>query len=66
MKAKYEVLPIEGSDGIEFLGEPFPRHVYHAGEIIELDDKVHAVDGLLGRGQIRIARPDGHGKGEGT
>lgn len=57
MHAKYEVLPIEGSEGIEFLGEPQPRRVYRPGDVIELDDQKHAVEGLLARGQIRPLAP---------
>ena len=53
MKKSYIVQAIEGSEGIEFLSEPpVNRRVYRPGDVIELDDAVHNVAGIMARGQI--------------
>ncbi len=53
MRKKYKVLEVEGSEGIEFGSDsPVGRRVYRAGDIIELDDKVHDVAGIMARGQL--------------
>ena len=52
MKKKYLVLPCEASEGIERLCDPIPRHLYRAGEIVELDDATVDVAGIMARGQI--------------
>ena len=53
MKKKYRILPVEGLDGIEFLADnPVGRRIYGPGEIIELDDTIHAVARIMARGQI--------------
>lgn len=51
---RYEVLPFEGLDGIERgTDPPVGRRIYRPGDIIELDEKLHGVAGLLANGQIR-------------
>ena len=53
MKKRYRILPVEGLDGIEFLADnPVGRRIYGPGEIIELDDTIHAVGRIMARGQI--------------
>lgn len=51
---RYEVLPVEGLDGIERGSDPpVGRRIYRPGDIIELDDRIHNVAGILANGQIR-------------
>lgn len=53
MRKRYIVQDVEGFDGIEFLADnPVGRRVYRGGEIIELDDSLHNVAGIMARGQI--------------
>lgn len=56
MKKKYIVQAIEGVDGIELASDsPVNRRVYGPGDVIELDDKIHNVAGIMARGQIVAA-----------
>ena len=53
MKKWYIVQAVEGLNGIELGSDsPVGRRTYVPGDVIELDDKVHNVAGIMGRGQI--------------
>ena len=56
---KYLVLPFDGFDGIERgTDPPVGRRIYVPGDIIELDETVHGVAGLLAGGRIKPAPED--------
>ena len=52
MKRKYVVRAVEGWAGIELMADPLPRRIYGPGDVVELDDSVHDVAGLMGRGLL--------------